>query len=281
MKKAWFILIVLLAGCSVQPPDTADTRTAGNSSYSTSPVQLWYAETWTTYNLSYGRFGSLYILADVENLAYHKQVELHYSIDGAEWKSAPLEYAKGLDNNRERWSGLISLYQYSHNYPTNDIQFALKYIVNGVSYWDNNLSRDYHITCSRFKDGGAFPTFVLGKSRNIQMLHAAYTTNTAGKMVFTSAAVVKNLAYEKQVSVVYTSDNWKTVQTGAYVYQSTTPGGEEVWRADVVIADSYATAPASIEFAVSYDVSGQSYWDNNDGYNFIFYRYNSWIHGRN
>ncbi len=281
MKKNSLILLlsVFLAatGCSVGVDDL-DSLSSGNAStlsVNQAPVELYSAECLTVYNLSYGRFGYAYIYVDVANLAYHKNVEIWYSVDGGAWKSAPCEYQESLANNRERWFTSIQLYSYSGDYPTMNIQFALKYTVNGVTYWDNNQGRDYHMTIRRFLTGGSHPTFILGNSAHIRLLNYSYTTNSLGQAVFKSQIVVKNLAYHKNIIFYYSSDAWNKIGAASYSYQSTTAGGEEIWGTEFILVN----APSPMEFYVSYDVNGQSYLEDNEGRKYTVFLGNQWWHG--
>ncbi len=276
------MLLAFTAACSLQKSQETDLASMNVESLNSGvpAVELYYAETRTTYNLSYGRFGRMPVYVEVENLGYHKSVELHYSINGGEWKMANCEYQSSLANNREKWFTQLSLYAYSGDYPIMDIRFALKYTVNGITYWDNNQGRDYFVTTRRMLTGGSYPTFVLGKSSNIKLLNAGYLTNSQGNTIFQAEAVLKNLAYNKNVSLVYTTDGWTNILVKNFSYKSTTAGGDEIWAADFIVSQTIATTPRNINFAVSYDVNGQSYWDNNENRNYNFFLYNQWWHGR-
>jgi hypothetical protein len=77
---------------------------------------------------------------------------------------------------------------------------------------------------------------------------------------------VKNLAPEKKVEIVYTTDSWKTTGVIQAVYQGkdgNTPS-QEYWRVQSEITCSGKT----IEYAIAYTVNGQTSWDNNFGRNY-------------
>lgn len=72
--------------------------------------------------------------------------------------------------------------------------------------------------------------------------------------------VVQNLAYTKQVSIwTRVGGLWKDIDAN---YVASLPGGLELW-----------SAPASnseTQFVAKYIVNGTTYWDNNDGWDYLF-----------
>lgn len=70
---------------------------------------------------------------------------------------------------------------------------------------------------------------------------------------------VKNLAYEKQVAIAYTTGDgqWAEVAAG---YVAPADNGYESW-----FFAKELPMGATARFAVRYTVSGQTYWDNNGG----------------
>eukprot|EP00123_Amoebidium_parasiticum_P009164 comp19293_c0_seq1/m.22134 comp19293_c0_seq1/g.22134 ORF comp19293_c0_seq1/g.22134 comp19293_c0_seq1/m.22134 type:complete len:255 (-) comp19293_c0_seq1:270-1034(-) len=89
--------------------------------------------------------------------------------------------------------------------------------------------------------------------------------------------VLKNLAVDKRVDVVYTVDNWATVRTAAARYSkdqwmswyssannpNTINGGNETWYFTLDVGN----APA-VQLAVRYQTAGREFWDSNFGKNY-------------
>jgi protein phosphatase 1 regulatory subunit 3A/B/C/D/E len=78
---------------------------------------------------------------------------------------------------------------------------------------------------------------------------------------------VKNIAYEKDVTVRSTFDSWATWedQTANYI------PGASVGDSDTFffhIAPPVSTAEQRMEFAICYRVNGKTFWDNNFGDNY-------------
>lgn len=144
-----------------------------------------------------------------------------------------------------------------------DIQFAVKCGGGGQTFWDNNGGQDYFLGQS----AGAFLP-----SGNVYA--RGYT---AGANVYDgkawSSVTLRNLAYAKQVKVVYTTDGWATVHEayasydpGFYAFTSTTnpnAAGFEEWRFGLDVGNA-----SSVEYAIAYTTGGQTYWDNNFGDNY-------------
>ena len=75
---------------------------------------------------------------------------------------------------------------------------------------------------------------------------------------------VQNLTYDKVVGIVFTTDNWTTVQT-AYGTCSSTEMNVllELWK----VAATMGSA-TEVKFAVVHRAAGSEYWDNNFGRNY-------------
>jgi hypothetical protein len=144
-----------------------------------------------------------------------------------------------------------------------DIQFAVKCGSGGQTFWDNNGGQDYFLG----QDAGAFLS-----SGNVYARGYTAGANVIGGMAW-SSVTLRNLAYSKQVKVVYTTDGWATVQeayashnAGFYAYSSTlnpNAAGFEEWTFGLDVGNA-----SSVEYAIAYTADGQTYWDNNFGDNY-------------
>ena len=83
--------------------------------------------------------------------------------------------------------------------------------------------------------------------------------------------LVRNIAFHKQVAMVYTTDNWFTCHSVFGIYSRPfAPAGTphqpetEVWNIGPVAVG------ATGQFATFYTVAGATYWDNNSGLNYSF-----------
>jgi Carbohydrate/starch-binding module (family 21) len=83
--------------------------------------------------------------------------------------------------------------------------------------------------------------------------------------------LVRNIAFQKQVAIVYTTDNWFTCRTAFGTYSppfapASAPHqpNTELWNIGPVAVG------ATGQFAAFYAVAGATYWDNNLGLNYSF-----------
>jgi hypothetical protein len=73
--------------------------------------------------------------------------------------------------------------------------------------------------------------------------------------------LLKNLAYDKQLALVYSTDGWNTVQSADAFFGRSTYDNQEYWRFNLAIPNP----GDDIRFAIRYDVAGETHWDNNLG----------------
>lgn len=216
---------------------------------SSKPVELIYAKP-TKYEVYMGAQGYI----DVENIAYEKNITIHYSYDGISWEDIAAEYYAPSSGNREIWKFQIpNTYSIGMRFNAT-ITFAIKYEVNGETYWDNNNGSNYSVAT-----GYGIPTrydFGCGSAA----LHAVsrYPTNKD----INGTIQLKNIAYEKDVRIRYTTDNWATYNEVSAQYLFSVDDRIEEWKFELPPTED------TVEFAISYTVNGTTYWDNNFGENY-------------
>jgi hypothetical protein len=180
----------------------------------------------------------------VQNLAHDKKVSI-WANNGSSWRDIPANFVESLPGNLEKWEAIAS---------ENDYEFAAKYVVKGITYWDNNKGRNYKFPRAQGEfnalNGHGFP-ILFGDSSfvNSQLkIHAA----------------IQNVGYNKVVGLEYTVDNWATQHSILGQYFWTMGSGIEVWRFEKEL-----DTLSDVEFAFSYKINGCQYWDNNFGRNYI------------
>ena len=84
--------------------------------------------------------------------------------------------------------------------------------------------------------------------------------------------LVRNLAYVKQVAIVYTTDNWVTFHNVSGGWKQSYPpfGLAHQVNAELWTVSASVGAGKHGQFAVFYDVNGSRFWDNNFGRNYSF-----------
>lgn len=206
---------------------------------SDNPVKMYYCDQVVSW-----RGSSQYIVYIQVNAssAANKSVYVHYNAGSNEWKDETATYVTKLDNNTEIWKATVSGFGITGDY-------AIKYVGDGHTYWDNNNGNNY----SSYD--------ILGQA-NVIVDRLSYQS----AQNYTINAVVKNLTYNKIIKVRYTQDNWATYQDAALSYSSPYYNTDyETWSVTLNLDENKMD---SFQYCVSYEVNGQTYWDNNFGANY-------------
>ena len=172
-----------------------------------------------------------------------------------QWKDIAATYVGPTRANHEAWRFATPASSFP---PRLSVGFhlAIRYSVNGKTYWDNNNGKDYRVGVG---PRPIYPHIVLGGS-NVVMDWLAADFNLRGNIV------VKNLGYHKGVRIVYSTDNWHTVRELSARYFNSSWNvidyGSAVNQENWGFAADLPQGAKQIKFAVRYDVQGQTYWDN-------------------
>lgn len=209
---------------------------------------------------------------DVANLAFAKQVFIHYRKTDGSWGDLPLTYNRPATSGREIWSAYFSNTSGGSTLPgvADPIQFAVKYQVNGNTYWDNNAGANYSVA----QNGG---TILINRNVYNASWTPSIANTSSNNNLVTGYVTVKNIAPTKTVQVVYTLDNWATQNTVAATFSpyfwnsayssATNPNayGFEEWNWAIPVG----TTATTLKYAIKYIVNGTTYWDNNFGNDYV------------
>jgi hypothetical protein len=186
----------------------------------------------------------------VQNLAFQKHVAIHGTTgSGAPFVDREAAFQESLPDGRELWK-----------LTTGDevLEFVVKYGVLGTTFFDNNGGANY--TQPPVFDEfdallGRVPQVVLGTSGFADATHISVL------------AAVKNLAFVKQVGIVFTTNHWATSGVAFGHFDHPLKSGNEVWQVEAVVG-----AATQVDFAIFYRVNGQEFWDNNFWRNYTLVR---------
>ena len=260
--SAVLLASLLLAACGGEEPLSLRTQSA--SSPSQPVVRLMHAIATTWCPPTGGCYGSnkgyAHGYIEVDNLAFHKQVVVHYNVrQTSQWHKVAASYVRPSKNNREIWYFETPKYSYPPRL-SSDFQFAIGYTVNGRTYWDNNRGLDY-----RVGDGPRpmWPRVALGRSNLVLNWARAYNNGPLQGDI-----VLKDIAYHKQVKVVYSTDGWGSVKSVNATYFNHFCGAldcgsnKKLQRWGFTVNNLPASAQ-HVKFALSYTAAGDTFWDNN------------------
>ena len=276
MKKYFYLFIsLIIVSCSSEDEfiENQEGVITKNDVFdkNSNPVNL--VKAWTSYSSYRGYQGyTRKFTVKVANLAYDKNVSIyHEKVDG-DWDEIPLEYSQSIDEGQyEIWTTEYNLGGYGINSVYAD-EFVVKYEVNGVTYWDNN--NDVNYSMSR-NEGFFFANPSLNVSVDTDFVGLYYDSfNDENRLNIT--VDVRNLAPNKEVGIVYSSDGWQTQEYLSLTYRQAWTSGPlyyipspnnfsvERWQGYTGLGKSVD----ELEYAVVYRVNGNEYWDNNYGKNY-------------
>jgi len=217
------------------------------------------------FSVSMSRFGQSWknnsFSVVVDNIASEKEVYIHHERQDGTWTDIPMHYAGPAGEGKELWKVSDTLTVW-------DDEFAVKMVVNGSEFWDNNFGNNY----KRLSQG-----YIIGKSESVVVSGFGVSPqgDTGVSRVFTSI-VVDNLGPAKDVELVYTTDGWNTqvVRPATYAgprpligfgsYPNPSENNAELWTAFFEIPEG-----TQAQFYVKYSVNGVDYFASNDGENFV------------
>ncbi|QUH30302.1 carbohydrate-binding protein [Vallitalea guaymasensis] len=259
MKKKCFRNLVTFVICFVLMLNVSGLSI---SAQTTPNIQLYSAKLVTT---TVGQCGSQldyyatgYI--NVKNLSADKNITVHYTYDGSNWLDQSASYLKTLKDGSEVWSFSTPHKIYAPQHHTyHNCRFALKYEVNGNTYWDNNNGDNYLL-----QETTMIYNAPCTLSKSVVLLNECNRNDN-----FLSGSIyLKNLGYDKNVKVRYTLDNWKTYSEVDASYTRSYDNNTELWS--FYTGGNNYQWDNDCEFAISYTVNGVTYWDNNFGSNYSF-----------
>lgn len=231
-------------------PSSPDASSLRGLVSATSPVAL-FSETSRSYYIYHGISGvdRVYQII-VADLDYTKAVNIRFEMADGTWKDYPASFVADLAGGDELWEVRTSGTNGWGNTAFIEFgdEFAVNYTVKGQTYWDNNAGKNYTDKGYYLRSG----TQILRNSAN------GYNNNL----------LVRNLGFQKKVTVVYTLDGWATTKTSPAYFSSLVEGLDlEIWN--WYINEFYTTGGSGVEYCFSYEVNGQTFWDNNFGRNYI------------
>lgn len=211
------------------------------------PVQLYYSNAVGDSSETGHYFG--YIA--VKNFAYDKKVTVHYSYTGPQasnvWNDVAATYVKtnALDGY-EIWR-FETPSEFDH-YGFGQIQYCIKYEVNGQTYWDNNNGKNY-------------VGIDFAESRP-HVISYGQSDNGLSCYIATKKSITP-----EAIRIRYSEDNWATYKDvdATNATDISYSNDTNCWIAKVPVEKG-----KQIKFSVYYLLDGVQHWDNNLGDNYSF-----------
>jgi hypothetical protein len=224
------------------------------------PIRLKYAES-DNFSPGGGFTGvnNTQMTAKVQNLAFAKDVALHYVQADGTWVERALAWQKNF--------GPYDLFGRSDNTVV-ITQFVLRCSVAGQTFWDNNDGINYHVD-------GIRPNTV-GGNVMLNRATARRGSQAGGGFVFTTSWVegeifVKNLSFNKRVGIRLSTNGWTSFHDTNASFNGNVPVATglsqvEIWKFKTPELNLDESRP-DFKFAVFYNNldTGAGFWDNNFG----------------
>ncbi|XP_032054299.1 protein phosphatase 1 regulatory subunit 3D [Aythya fuligula] len=117
------------------------------------------------------------------------------------------------------------------------------------------------------------PADCMDFSARLQEQQVCLERVTSSDLGLSGTIQVCNVAFEKQVSVRYTFNQWKSLHEVAAHWHSSIPekngqGQVDVFTFFLPVPPFLLQLSSVVQFAARYQVNGQEYWDNNRGKNY-------------
>ncbi|TRZ10419.1 hypothetical protein HGM15179_016691 [Zosterops borbonicus] len=137
--------------------------------------------------------------------------------------------------------------------------------------WYSSLNLEFTMQClvPDFQQPADCPDF----SSRLQEQQVCLERVTSSDLGLSGTIHVRNVAFEKQVSVRYTFNQWESVHEVCARWDCSIP--EENGQDQVDVFSFFLPVPpfllqlsTLVQFAARYQVNGQEYWDNNRGKNY-------------
>jgi Carbohydrate/starch-binding module (family 21) len=206
---------------------------------------------------SFSYFTNFSVLID--NFAFAKQVQiLGHDVNSGSWVFHPLSFSASVPGNGEIWTAHVG------GSPID--QFVVEYEVSGTTFWDNNSGFNYTLDTHVAESTDGVGSVALSPN----VLSVAQEVDAGGNLKVD--VLVKNIAFAKQVGIVYTTDNWVTFLNAFGTFQQSFQpfGAPHEVNAELWEITAFVGVGKHGQFAVFYGVNSSTSWDNNFGRNYSF-----------
>jgi len=204
----------------------------------------------------------------VQNLAYHKHVEVLWAGEDDVRHALKAEYVGPFGPNSEIWQARATFPLAAEDPLPGDIQFVLRCHIAGQDYWGPPDQRSYTMNAdSGIRIADEFPLL------NVDF----QTCLNVGQQYFPITIVVRQHLRPEEVFVRWTTNHWQTfTDTPAFFGRkhwqraigsnARNPNryGCAVWISQLHLGDVY-----QVEYALCCRAKGREFWDNNCGKNYL------------
>ncbi|PTY02132.1 endonuclease [Opitutaceae bacterium EW11] len=204
----------------------------------------------------------------IENLAFDKNVEVHWAGTDGNWRVLPCHFTRSAGLRHEVWEAEIHFGgEFALETLPGDVTFAFHLRMAGVDFWDSNETRNYCIKA----DAGIWV------SPRWPLLNVRVQTHLGPDDEYLPiTAAAHPWLQPKRVFVRWTADNWMTTNTSECVFwrhhwekthassaRNPSETGTSIWVTHLPVHDAYR-----VEYALACEEQDGTIWDNNFGVNY-------------
>ncbi len=185
----------------------------------------------------------------VRNDAYSKHVGILWTRDG--WQTvhtAHARYERSLGDGWEVWGIDVEAGDFGGPSGPPEVEFATFVTMNGTTSWDTY--NNYHVRHGVTRD------------RPVTLVSSEVRYQGGTGAILVGLARVLDMAYDKEVTVRYSTDDWATWEDSEASW-----AGEDTWELRIE-GLGVEDLPDEVEFALRYRADGEEHWDNNGGENY-------------
>ncbi|MDO6763318.1 carbohydrate-binding protein [Agarivorans sp. 1_MG-2023] len=188
---------------------------------------------------------------EVKNIGPNKQVWIHYQTSDGQWLDHPAFYIAATSNGYEAFSFRLPLQG-----SVSATQFAIKYQVNGDTYWDNNKQQNYQFDA----------TTQTHLAHQAVALDEAYRESSL--ITVTARALASGNA--DKVTMVYSDTNWQHSYRTNLTLSHTVADGNGL--SGVWTGQQYIEYYRRFEFYLEYQDGQNTVIDNYYGKNYRLFK---------
>ncbi len=206
----------------------------------------------------------------VQDLSYHKQVEVLWAGEDGQWQVLPAAFHSKFGGG-EYWQAQQVLHDSHDKSLPGNIQFSLRYQVLGREFWDNQYGRNHRSQA----DTG----IKLMAGQSVQ--NTGFTSRLMeGQKYLPVTVAVKSALKAETVTVHWTTDNWQHHRTAQCKYRrhhwdksqfsnARNPNhyGVQIWQAWLRVGQAF-----KVQYRVCAESGGQSIGDDNGGGHYVLSR---------
>jgi maltose 6'-phosphate phosphatase len=204
----------------------------------------------------------------VQNVAYDKLVEVHWAGEDKVWRTLNAQYHSSGGTNREVWRARATFNPSEDASLPGDVEFALRYRVQGKDHWDNNQSNNYISNA----DSGVL------LERSALLVNADFNpVLLPGQRHYPVMVAVRQSVQPKRVFLHWTTDNWRTTQVTPCFFRrmhwnksrgssARNPNRYDtsIWISRVDVGDAFR-----LQYAIACETPSRTVWDSNFGQNYL------------